>query len=102
VNIGCAKCHTPQLQTGPSPISALANKTFLPYSDLLLHDMGTGLNDGYTEALLFLPNGERLPCGASVFRKIRRVVNTICFTTEEPEVLMKQFSSTAAKPNKQN
>jgi CxxC motif-containing protein (DUF1111 family) len=49
VNIGCAKCHTPQLQTGPSSISALTNKTFFPYTDLLLHDMGPGLNDGYTE-----------------------------------------------------
>jgi len=49
VNIGCAKCHTPQLQTGPSSINALANKTFFPYTDLLLHDMGSGLNDGYTE-----------------------------------------------------
>ena len=49
VNVGCAKCHTPQLQAGPSPISALANKTFFPYTDLLLHDMGIALNDGYTE-----------------------------------------------------
>jgi len=49
VNTGCARCHTPQLQTGLSPISALANKTFFPYTDMLLHDMGTELNDGYTE-----------------------------------------------------
>lgn len=49
VNIGCAKCHTPQLQTGSSSINALANKTIFPYTDLLLHDMGPGLNDGYTE-----------------------------------------------------
>lgn len=48
-NISCGKCHTPQLQTGPSSITALANKTFFPYTDLLLHDMGAGLNDGYTE-----------------------------------------------------
>jgi CxxC motif-containing protein (DUF1111 family) len=48
-NTGCAKCHTPQLQTGLSPIAALANKTFFPYTDLLLHDMGTELDDGYTE-----------------------------------------------------
>lgn len=47
--IGCAKCHTPQLQTGISPIAALSNKTFYPYTDLLLHDMGPDLNDGYTE-----------------------------------------------------
>lgn len=48
-NTGCAKCHTPQLQTGNSSIAALSNKTFFPYTDLLLHDMGAGLNDGYTE-----------------------------------------------------
>ncbi len=47
--ISCSKCHTPQLQTGPSAIGALANKTIFPYTDLLLHDMGPGLNDGYTE-----------------------------------------------------
>lgn len=47
--IGCAKCHTPQLQTGHSPIAPLSNKTIFPYTDLLLHDMGPGLNDGYTE-----------------------------------------------------
>lgn len=47
--IGCAKCHTPQLQTGFSSIAPLSNKTFFPYTDMLLHDMGPGLNDGYTE-----------------------------------------------------
>ncbi len=49
LNISCGKCHTPQLQTGSSSIVALANKTIFPYTDLLLHDMGPGLNDGYTE-----------------------------------------------------
>ena len=49
INSGCAKCHTPQLQTGSSSIAALSNKIFFPYTDLLLHDMGPGLNDGYTE-----------------------------------------------------
>ena len=49
LNISCGKCHTPQLQTGSSSIAALANKTFFPYTDLLLHDMGPGLDDGYTE-----------------------------------------------------
>jgi len=48
-NIGCAKCHTPQLVSGTSAIAALSNKTIYPYSDLLLHDMGAGLDDGYTE-----------------------------------------------------
>lgn len=49
VSIGCAKCHTPELTTGPSPIAALAYRTIRPFSDLLLHDMGTALDDGYTE-----------------------------------------------------
>lgn len=47
--ISCGKCHVPELKTGSSSISALSNKTFFPYSDLLLHDMGAGLDDGYTE-----------------------------------------------------
>jgi CxxC motif-containing protein (DUF1111 family) len=49
INTDCAKCHTPQLVTGASPVAALSNKTFFPYTDLLLHDMGPGLDDGYTE-----------------------------------------------------
>ncbi len=48
-DIGCAKCHTPQLVSGFSSIAALSNKTIFPYTDLLLHDMGPGLDDGYTE-----------------------------------------------------
>ncbi len=47
--IDCGKCHTQTLTTGPSPIAALSNKTFHPYTDLLLHDMGADLDDGYTE-----------------------------------------------------
>lgn len=47
--IGCAKCHAPTLTTGASPIEPLSRKTFHPYTDLMLHDMGPGLNDGYTE-----------------------------------------------------
>ena len=49
INTGCGNCHTPQLTTGVSPINALSNKTFFPYTDMLLHDMGPGLDDGYTE-----------------------------------------------------
>ena len=47
--IGCASCHRPEMTTGSSSVAALANKTFYPYTDLLLHDMGAGLDDGYTE-----------------------------------------------------
>lgn len=49
LTIGCDKCHTPQLQTGDFPVEALSNKTFFPFSDFLLHDMGPELDDGYTE-----------------------------------------------------
>ena len=49
INTGCANCHIPQLSTGISPIAALSNKTFSAYTDLLLHDMGPALDDGYTE-----------------------------------------------------
>jgi CxxC motif-containing protein (DUF1111 family) len=47
--IGCSKCHRPEMKTGTSSIAAIGNKVFYPYSDLLLHDMGTALDDGYTE-----------------------------------------------------
>lgn len=47
--INCIGCHKSELTTGYSPISPLSFKTFSPYTDLLLHDMGTGLDDGYTE-----------------------------------------------------
>ena len=49
ITIKCSSCHVPELKTGASELSVLSNKTFLPYTDLLLHDMGPGLNDGYTE-----------------------------------------------------
>lgn len=38
--IGCAACHIPELQTGPSEIKALDRVTFAPYTDLLLHNLG--------------------------------------------------------------
>jgi CxxC motif-containing protein (DUF1111 family) len=49
IQIGCEKCHKQTLKTGYSPVSTLSNKEFHPYTDLLLHDMGAGLDDGYTE-----------------------------------------------------
>jgi len=49
IQINCASCHLPEMQTGDSPIEVLSNKTFYPYTDLLLHDMGPDLDDGYTE-----------------------------------------------------
>ncbi|MBA4057338.1 MAG: thiol oxidoreductase, partial [Marivirga sp.] len=49
VQIGCENCHRQTFKTGNSSIATLSGKEFHPYSDLLLHDMGSGLDDGYTE-----------------------------------------------------
>ena len=56
--IGCAKCHTPSMQTGDFSmplvgggtmfVDAVSNKTAHLYSDLLLHDMGEGLDEQVT------------------------------------------------------
>jgi len=58
LTIGCSKCHTPSMQT-PAAVRvptdfagttlgspALSNQNVGLYSDLLLHDMGTGLAGG--------------------------------------------------------
>ncbi len=47
--IGCESCHKPDHVTAVSDIEALSNKTFHPFSDFLLHDMGPALDDGYPE-----------------------------------------------------
>jgi CxxC motif-containing protein (DUF1111 family) len=49
INISCSVCHTPEMKTGDFAVAALSNKTFFPFSDFLLHDMGAGLDDHYTE-----------------------------------------------------
>jgi CxxC motif-containing protein (DUF1111 family) len=57
--IGCASCHVETIVTGKSPAApggpglhpdALENKTIHPYSDFLLHNVGTG--DGIPVALV--------------------------------------------------
>ncbi len=49
MQIGCSGCHKPTLKTAFSEIEALSNKEFHPYTDLLLHNMESALDDGYTE-----------------------------------------------------
>ena len=46
--VGCAGCHRPTLKTGANAVAALDRVTFHPYSDFLLHDMGS-LGDGITQ-----------------------------------------------------
>lgn len=47
-SIGCASCHAPALQTGRNANPAFDRKAVDLYSDLLLHDVGTG--DGIVQA----------------------------------------------------
>lgn len=62
MQIGCAVCHIPSITTAPPGTSinggalivpeALGNKIIHPYSDFLLHDIGTG------DGIPFLPTHE--------------------------------------------
>ena len=45
---GCIGCHLPVLETGRSSIAALDRVKFFPFSDFLLHDMGS-LGDGIAQ-----------------------------------------------------
>ena len=48
----CSGCHVPSLRTDPGPgavVEAIRGQTIWPYTDLLLHDMGPGLDDGVAE-----------------------------------------------------
>lgn len=47
----CAKCHIPKMISGDFPVAAVANQTFYPYTDMLLHDMGPGLADDRSDFL---------------------------------------------------
>jgi CxxC motif-containing protein (DUF1111 family) len=47
---GCVKCHIPALRTGSSgQFTELNNLEIQPFTDLLLHDMGAGLADNYSQ-----------------------------------------------------
>ncbi|MCU1230717.1 MAG: hypothetical protein JWO97_3601 [Acidobacteria bacterium] len=43
--IGCTSCHVATLHSGTSSIAALSRQAYHPYSDFLLHDVGS-LGDG--------------------------------------------------------
>lgn len=43
----CSSCHATSMLTGTLPgLPELSNQTIRPYTDMLLHNMGPGLNDG--------------------------------------------------------
>ncbi len=46
----CTACHTPKLATSPyHPFAELRGQNIQPFTDLLLHDMGEGLADNFSE-----------------------------------------------------
>ena len=50
--VGCARCHRPSLDTGEVPgRPELSGQRIWPYTDLLLHDLGEPLADGYGDFL---------------------------------------------------
>jgi CxxC motif-containing protein (DUF1111 family) len=52
VSVGCTKCHLAEIKTGTlSGTTEVSNQTLRPYTDLLLHDMGTALADGRPDGL---------------------------------------------------
>jgi CxxC motif-containing protein (DUF1111 family) len=48
-NIGCSACHIRTQKSGGANVAALSNKTFEPYSDFAVHDMGDRLADGVSQ-----------------------------------------------------
>ena len=51
-DLQCATCHVPSHETSTDPnavVTAIRGQTIWPYTDLLVHDMGPGLDDGVAE-----------------------------------------------------
>jgi CxxC motif-containing protein (DUF1111 family) len=90
LNIGCALCHTPAMQTGTSSFSAGLNQvTAGLYSDLAVHHMGVGLADnvpqgtaagdefrsaplwGLGQRLFFLHDGRATPANGGLLTAIK-------------------------------
>jgi len=47
--IGCAECHHPSFNTGPKKLATFDHVEVPLYSDLLLHNMGKSLADGFED-----------------------------------------------------
>jgi CxxC motif-containing protein (DUF1111 family) len=88
--IHCDGCHTPSLQTGSSSLTtALSNQPVPLYSDLLVHNMGSGLADnivqggagpdefrtaplwGLGQRLFFLHDGRATPSNGGLLNAVQ-------------------------------
>ncbi|MFL0792743.1 MAG: di-heme oxidoredictase family protein [Prochlorococcus sp.] len=75
----CASCHVPSQRTGINPgavAMALNEQRIWPYTDLLLHDMGPGLDDGVAEEGLSLSSEWRTAplWGLGMAKRVNRKV----------------------------
>ena len=101
VKIGCATCHVETIVSGKSPavpggpglhLDAVENRTLHPYSDFLLHNVGTG--DGISVALVEHYGKQRMakllgaPDAASAEQKRKAAVNEAeCSVSFQDEVM---------------
>jgi CxxC motif-containing protein (DUF1111 family) len=92
--LGCANCHVPVLQTGPHDVRALSNKTFFPFSDFLLHDMGS-LGDGIVQGDATGEEMRTAPLWG--LRKINRFLHDGRATTVEQAILEHDGQGAAAR-----
>ena len=93
--VHCDLCHTPAMQTATSPFSASLNQqNAAMYSDLLVHNMGTGLADnvaqgsaggnefrtaplwGVGQRIFFLHDGRATPSNGGLLQAITQHAST--------------------------
>lgn len=103
-SIGCADCHTPTIQTAPPGTvinsgtfvvpPALGDKIIHPYSDFLLHDVGTG--DGIVQGSTETRNRMRTPPLWGL-RTRPRLMHDLTSLTRNDAILRHGGQATAAK-----
>ena len=95
--VGCAGCHVPTLRTGASPLAPLHQADFHPYTDLLLHDMGPELDDGYTEGIALTSEWRTAPLWGVGLASAAQGGRATCCTTAGRRACPKPSSFTAAR-----
>lgn len=102
--IGCATCHVQTIVTGKSPASsggaglhpdAIENRTIHPYSDFLLHNIGTG--DGIAIALVEHFSRERVE---RRFREEKAAAEKISMPSKNEDACSETYQTAVAEGHK--
>lgn len=93
---GCEVCHRARFTTGEALEPVLTGQLIWPYTDLLLHDMGEGLDDGLDEGDA-APGEWRPPCSGGSGSSRRSTGPDTCCTTGARTVSPTRSSGTGAK-----